>query len=191
MTYEEYQKIYEEWEKTDSINRKEEIEEQIYDAALGLMKKMIGIYAKYGKRFVRDNDYRDDRGGIYLDKEELGYGGKERVWLRYYDTWAYGGECDFGIDVQMKYLDEKNIQELEDRLMDERIELLKKKIDDADAGIRALEESKTKYFKELSDKNKMKEEWEKQKEKRRDSDGQARSWSECLKETANDSRRVH
>lgn len=162
MTYEEYQKLYDEWEKTDSIKRKEELEEQIYDAALGLMKKMIDIYAKYGKKFVQDDDYRDDRGCISLNTEELGYGGKTRVWLRYTDHWAYGGECDFGIDVQMKYLDEKNIQELEDQLMDERIELLRKKIDDANAGIRILEENKLKYCKELSDKNKMKKEREKQ-----------------------------
>ena len=165
MTYEEYQKIYEEWEKTDSIKRKEELEEQIYDAALGLMKKMIGIYAKYGKRFVQDDDYRDDRGCISLNVEELGYGGKKRVWLRYTDHWAYGGECDFGIDVSMKYLDEKSLQELEDQLLEDRIELLRKKIDEANAGIRVLEESKTKYGKELSDKNKMKEERDKQKQK--------------------------
>ena len=166
MTYEEYLKVYEEWEKTDSIKRKEELEEQIYDAALGLMKRLIDLYAKYGKRYVQDDDYRDDRGCISLDKEELEYGdgGTKRVWLRYTDHWAYGGECDFGIDVYMKYLDEKNIQELEDQLMDERIELLRKKIDEANAGIRILEENKLRYCKELSDKNKMKEEREKQKE---------------------------
>jgi len=165
MTYEEYQKIYDEWEKTDSIKRKEELEEQIYDAALGLMKKMIGIYAKYGKRFVQDDDYRDDRGGISLNTEELGYSGKERVWLRYYDHWKYGGECDFGIDVHMKYLNEKSLQELEDQLLEDRIELLRKKIDEASAGIRVLEENKIKYCKELSDKNKMKEERDAKKKK--------------------------
>ena len=184
MTYEEYQKIYEEWEKTDSIKRKEELEEQIYDAALGLMKRLIGLYAKYGKKYVQDDDYRDDRGCISLDKEELKYGdgGTKRIWLRYTDHWKYGGECDFGIDVYMRYLDEKKIQELEDQLIDERIELLKKKIDEANAGIRVLEESQTKYCKELSDKNKMKEEREKQKQKEKE-EAEERAWQDRIRRT--------
>jgi len=182
MTYEEYLKVYDEWEKTDSIKRKEELEEQIYYAARGLMKRLIDLYSKWGKKYVQDDDYRDDRGSISLNTEELGYSGKERVWLRYYDHWKYGGECDFGIDVHMKYLDEKNIQELEDRLMDERIELLKKKIDEAESGIRILEENKLRYCAELSDKNKMKEEREKQKQKEKE-EAEERAWQDRIRRT--------
>ena len=182
MTYEEYQKIYEEWKSTDSIKRKGEIEEQIYKLAYDLAKKLIDIYAKWDKKYVKESDFRNDRGCISLNTEELDFDGKERVWLRYEDSWGYGGHCDFGIDVYMKYLDEKNIQELEDQLMDERIELLRKKIDESNAGIRILEETKIRYCVELNEKNKMKKEREKQKEKEKE-EAEERAWQERFRKT--------
>ena len=177
MTYEEYQKLYEEWKSTDSIKRKGEIEEQIYQVAYDLAKKMIGIYDKWGKKFVQDPDFSTERGCYSLDKEELDYDGKERVWLRYTDTWAYGGECDFGIDVHMKFLDEKNVQELEDQFLEDRIALLRKKIDESNAGIRILEESKLRYCVELNEKNRMKEKRDKEKERER-KEAEENAWHE-------------
>ena len=167
MTYEEYLKLYEEWKSTDSIKHKKDLEDKIFEVASKLMKKLIGVYAKWDKRFVEDSDYIDGRGSISLNAEDLGYDGKERVWLRYTDSWAYGGYCDFGIDVHMKYLDEKNLQEIEDQFLEERIELLRKKIDEADAGIRVLEESKLKFCEELSEKNDMKKKRDDEKEQER------------------------
>ena len=193
MTYEEYLKLYDEWKSTDSINRKGEIEGEIYKAAYGLAKKLIGIYDKWGKKFVQDPYFSNERGCYSLDKEELEYDGNERVWLRYTDTWAYGGECDFGIDVHMKYLDEKNIQELEDKLLEERIELLRKKIDESNAGIRILEENKLRYCVELNEKNKIMEKRVKEKEK----EAEERAWEalahakeKICKETATADREV-
>ena len=110
MTYEEYQKLYDEWKTTDSIKRKGEIEGQIYQVAYDLAKKMIEVYDKWGKKFVQDPDFSNERGCYSLNTDELDFDGKERVWLRYEDSWGYGGHCDFGIDVYMKYLDEKNVQ---------------------------------------------------------------------------------
>ena len=182
MTYEEYLKVYEEWKSTDSIKRKGELEKNIFDAAHDLMKRLIDLYAKWDKKYVQESDFRDDSGCYSLDTEELDFDGKERVWLRYEDSWAYGGHCDFGIDVHMKYLDEKNLQELEDQLMDERIELLRKKIDEANAGIRILEETKIRYCVELSDKNKMKEKREKQKKKEKE-EAEERAWQERIRRT--------
>ena len=182
MTYEEYLKVYEEWKSTDSIKRKGELEKNIFDAAHDLMKRLIDLYAKWDKKYVQESDFRDDSGCYSLDTEELDFDGKERVWLRYEDSWAYGGHCDFGIDVHMKYLDEKNLQELEDQLMDERIELLRKKIDEANAGIRILEETKLRYCVELSDKNKMKEKREKQKKKEKE-EAEERAWQERIRRT--------
>ena len=177
MTYEEYQKLYEEWKTTDSIKRKEEIEGQIYQVAYDLAKKMIGIYDKWGKKFVQDPDFSTERGCYSLNTDELDFDGKERVWLRYEDSWGYGGHCDFGIDVYMKYLDEKNVQELEDQFLEDRIELLRKKIDESNAGIRILEESKLRYCVELNEKNKMKEKRDKEKEKER-KEAEERAWEE-------------
>ena len=182
MTYEEYLKVYEEWKSTDSIKRKGELEKNIFDAAHDLMKRLIDLYANWDKKYVQESDFRDDSGCYSLDTEELDFDGKERVWLRYEDSWAYGGHCDFGIDVHMKYLDEKNLQELEDQLMDERIELLRKKIDEANAGIRILEETKLRYCVELSDKNKMKEKREKQKKKEKE-EAEERAWQERIRRT--------
>lgn len=182
MTYEEYLKVYEEWKSTDSIKRKGELEKSIFDAAYDLAKRLIDLYAKWDKKYVQESDFRDDSGCYSLDTKELDYDGKERVWLRYTDHWAYGGECDFGIDVKMKYLDENNIQELEDQLMDERIELLRKKIDAANAGIRILEETKLRYCVELNEKNKMKEEREKQKEKEKE-EAEERAWQDRIRRT--------
>ena len=179
MTYEEYKKIYEEWKSTDSIKRKGESEEQIYGVAYDLAKKLIGIYDKWGKKFVQDQYFSNERGCYSLDREELEYDGDSRVWLRYTDSWAYGGECDFGIDVPMKLLDEKNVQELEDRFLDERIELLRKKIDESNAGIRILEESKLRYCVELNEKNRMKEARDRQKEKE-EKEAKERAWREKL-----------
>ena len=182
MTYEEYLKVYDEWEKTDSIKRKEELEKNIFDAAHDLAKKLIDLYDKWDKKYVQESDFSNERGCYSLNTEELDYDGKDRVWLRYEDSWAYGGHCDFGIDVHMKYLDEKNIQELEDQLMDERIELLRKKIDAANAGIRILEETKLRYCEELSDKNKMKKEREKQKEREKE-EAEERAWQDRIRRT--------
>lgn len=180
MTYEEYQKLYDEWKSTDSIKRKEELEKNIFEAARDLVKKLIDLYAKWDKKYVQESDFSNERGHYSLNTEELDYDGKERVWLRYEDSWAYGGYCDFGIDVHMKYLDEKNIQELEDQLMDERIELLRKKIDEANAGIRILEETKIRYCVDLSEKNKMKEKREKQKKKEKE-EAEERAWQERIR----------
>ena len=177
MTYEEYQKLYEEWKTTDSIKRKSEIEEQIYQVAYDLAKKLIGIYDKWGKKFVQDPDFSSERGCYSLNTDELDFDGKERVWLKYEDSWGYGGHCDFGIDVWMKYLDEKNVQELEDQFLEDRIELLRKKIDESNAGIRILEESKLRYCVELNEKNKMKEKRDKEKEQER-KEAEEREWKE-------------
>ena len=164
MTYEEYLKLYDEWKSTDSIKRKDEIEDIIHETAYDLLQKLNKVYANWGRKFVQESDYRDDRGYCELNTEELEYDGNSHVWLKYTDSWAYGGYCEFEIAVPMKYLDEKNIQELEDQLLEDRIELLRKKIDESNAGIRILEESKLKYCEELNEKNKMMEKRVKAKE---------------------------
>lgn len=141
MTYEEYKNIHKEWVETDSINRKKEIEEAIFNTAYDLFRKLHEVYKKRGKKFVQDDEYSDVRGYYTLDTEDLDWDG-DNVHLRYEDSWAYGGYCDITITVPMKYLDEGKLAELDRQLLEERIEELRKKIDDANAGIRRLEEYK-------------------------------------------------
>ena len=116
MTYDEYKKLYAEWESNDSKSRGEEIEKAIKDAACGLLHKLTRAYAERGKDFVDDPDYQEGRGGCSLCKGELPYDGKTTIHLRYYDHWRYGGECDIGISIPMKYLDEDEFLKLEQEL---------------------------------------------------------------------------
>lgn len=119
MTYDKYKKLYKEWSDTDSISRKDDIEEQISETAEALFKRLREIYLRYGQDFVDDDDYRDDRGGLSFQDCD-----RDIVRFYYSDRWAYGGECMFGINVPMKYLDAEEWKSLEGRLRDERIRRL-------------------------------------------------------------------
>ena len=126
MTYEEYKKLYMEWNSTDSISRKEEIEETISEVACGLLHRLVNLYSKRGRRYVEDSDYRTDMGGTSLVTEELEWDGETTVHLNYYDHWQYGGECDIGIEVKMKYLDEDEFNKLDGELKKKQLETLEK-----------------------------------------------------------------
>ena len=126
MTYEEYKKLYEEWSSTDSISRKEEIEETIAEVACGLLHRLVNLYAKRGCRYVNDSDYRTDMGCTSLVADELAWDGETTVHLNYYDHWQYGGECDIGIEVKMKYLDEDEFNKLDEELRKKQLEALEK-----------------------------------------------------------------
>ena len=128
MTYEEYKNLYEEWKTTDSKSRTEEIEETIADVACGLLHRLVELYAKRGREYVEDSDYRTDRGGTSLDVEQLGWDGDTTVHLNYYDHWQYGGECDIGISVKMKYLDEDEFNKLDEELRKKQLETLEKNL---------------------------------------------------------------
>lgn len=149
MTYAEYQNLYDEWKKCDSIKRRGEIEDVIREDALALLDRLNTMYAKYGRNFVEDDDYRTDRGFICLVKRELPYDGKTTVHLHYSDRWKYGGECDIGISIPMKYLDDANMVELEADLRTKRIAAIERDIGDMEAQISNISEDKIKLQKEL------------------------------------------
>ena len=149
MTYAEYKKLHEEWGTTDSISRKEELEEEICDIACDLLSKLVKKYAKWGRKFVDDDDYRTDSGGLSLVKDELGYDGDLNVWLNYYDHWKYGGECDFNIKVPMKYLDEENMVALEADLRKKRFDELNCELINVHKEIERLTERKAKLQEEV------------------------------------------
>lgn len=100
MTYQEYLDVLKRYDGTDSIREKKELGDRILEAAEALLHVLVAIYASQGKDFVDDPDYRTDRGWTSLEDCD-----KDNVYLHYSDRWAYGGECDIGIAVPMKYLD--------------------------------------------------------------------------------------
>lgn len=126
MTYEEYKKLYEEWKNTDSKSRSEEIEETIAEVSCGLLHRLVNLYAKRGRRYVEDSDYRTDMGGTSLVVDALEWDGDTTVHLNYYDHWQYGGECDIDISVKMKYLDEDEFNKLDEELKKNQLETLEK-----------------------------------------------------------------
>lgn len=140
MTREEYETLCDEYWKSDSISRREEIEEKIAKAAKALFNCVKDIFDKYGarKELIHDDDYRDDRGWLCLAHEDDGEPifDKSSILLYYGDRWAYGGECGFGIRVYAKWFDPEERKKLAEELRKKRIakldtiiENLKKEID--------------------------------------------------------------
>ena len=148
MTYSEYQKLHEEWKRCDSIKRREEIESAIFNIAKLLLNKLNKVYAKYGQKFVDEDDYMETRGHLSLSR---GYLSDGKVYLNYWDTWRHGGECDFNIEIPMKYLDDANVVELESDLKSKRIVELERDIQDMEAEIVNISNRKVELQKELEE----------------------------------------
>ncbi len=134
MRFEDYRELEKEVRTTDSIKRREELEKKIYEVAYALFRDLEPLYEKYGKKFVDDEDYRNDRGTLTLDEVD-----GDDVWLHYYDHWSHGGECSFGIRVKMKLLDQGPREELEKALAQKRLEKLKKELESSKQQIKFLE----------------------------------------------------
>ena len=149
MNYEEYLETLKKYNETDSIKEKEELENRINIVAEELLGVLIKLYAKYGKEFVEDSDYRDDRG--YLSLESCG---ANYVDLHYSDRWSYGGECDFGIRVPMKYLDFEERNKLESAFKGQSVKDLAQKIDAKKKQIVLLQKEIEDLEKELNGKAK-------------------------------------
>ena len=132
-TFAEYRALVKEYEESDSKSRREFIENAIYDKAKTLLHKLRTLYARYGKDYVEDSDYREDRGCLSLTDF-----GENNVYINYSDHWAYGGECDIGIEVQMKYLDSDETAALEKELRAEHMSYVKKSIQEKRTAIENL-----------------------------------------------------
>lgn len=144
MTYNEYRKLVQEYRDTDSIKRGNEIKSLVYKTAKALLRTLQMTYLGYGKRFVEDSDYREDRGCLELDEF-----GEINVYFLYSDHWQYGGECNFGIKVPMKYLDASELRKLESELKSERIPQLKQLMATYSKQIGNLQEQLAKCEREL------------------------------------------
>lgn len=121
MTYDEYKKLVEEYDSTDSVSRRGEIEEKVFEVSVALARKLEGMYNKFGESFIKDDDYRSDSGGFSIEDFD-----KIRVYLIYSDHWKYGGECRFGVSVPMNMLDVENRIAKMRSLRDKQIENLQK-----------------------------------------------------------------
>lgn len=137
MTKEEYLALYEEYQTTDSISRREEICEEIYKGAIALFNHVSDIFGRYGmiKKLITDDDYRNDRGHLSLAYEESYYDEddessghamiyKTHLYLRYSDSWQYGGYCSFVIRLDANWFDPEERKKLAHQLKEEGIKKL-------------------------------------------------------------------
>jgi len=133
MTREEYEALCEEYWKSDSLKRREEIEGKIAKAAIALFNRVRDIFDRYHARkdLIHDDDYRDDRGWLGLAHEDDGdpIFDKTSVLLHYGDRWAYGGECGFGIRVYAKWFDPEEWKKLAAELKEKRIASLERAVE--------------------------------------------------------------
>ena len=129
----DYKALVREYNESDSVSRREAIEDAIYDKASILLDELIALYAKYGRNFVEDSDFQEDRGCLSLSEFY-----EDMVLMHYSDRWSYGGECDIGITVQMKYLDADAMKALEKELREKRMERVKKLIQEKRDAIERL-----------------------------------------------------
>ena len=120
MSYDEYKELVREYWETDSIKRRDEIFDKLYDVSVTLCEHTEKIYNTYGQAFVKDDDYSMDRGGYSLERFD-----EDKAHLVYSDHWSYGGECCIGISVPMKYLDVDERMKLKDELKAKRVAALK------------------------------------------------------------------
>ena len=145
-TFDEYKALVREYKKCDSLSRRKAIENAVFSRAKELLHELTALYAKYGRDYVNDSDYREDRGGLSLvgiDEDE--------VWMNYYDHWAYGGECDFDIEVKMKYLDIDETAALEKELYERQVLDIKRLIQEKKAAIEKLKKEVEELETELAE----------------------------------------
>ena len=140
-SFAEYRVLAKEFKKSGSVCRKETIEGSVLQTAKELLHKLIALYAKYGQDYVDDNDFRECCGCFSLVKFD-----EDKVWLHYFNSWAYGGEhweyVDY-IEVPMKYLDSVEMEALEKELHIKRliqkkknaIEKMKKEVEKLEASL--------------------------------------------------------
>jgi hypothetical protein len=144
MTSEEYRALQKEYFESDSISRREEIEDAIYHAAAEMFVKVRDIFDKYHARkdLIYDDYYRDDRGWMSLAHEDDGEPiiEKESILLHYGDHWAHGGECGFGIRVYAKWFDAEGRKQLAEELRKKRIERLESMVESLEKEIASKEE---------------------------------------------------
>lgn len=133
MTYTEYKELVKEYTSSDSVSRREEIEEEVYKASVALAKRLEAMYNRFGATFINDDEYRSDRGGFSFNDFD-----EHRVLLTYSDHWQYGGECSFGVSVPMKMLDVENRIAERRSLREKQIATLKKEYDDNNSQIEEL-----------------------------------------------------
>ena len=137
MTRAEYEALYDEYWNTDSLKRREEIEDKIWQAARALFSRVRDIFDKYNARNQlitdgHDEDYREDSGSLGLAREDFGAPmmWKEHLLLRYSDRWAFG-ECSFTICLYTKWFDPDERKKLATELKEMEIARLEKAIESA------------------------------------------------------------
>lgn len=121
MTYNEYKALAEEYRTTDSISRKDELEEQLLTVASDLFKQIEKLHRKYGTSTITSDEWREDRGGYDISTTWDYPFDEHNAYIVYSDSWAYGGSCRIPLCVKMSLLDSEERAKLEVNLRDGRI----------------------------------------------------------------------
>lgn len=122
-TFDDYKALVKEFKESDSVSRRWAIKDAIYNKARVVRHEIIALYAKYGKNYVYASEFQESCGELSLCEFD-----ESTVVLHYEDHWAYGGECDIIITVQMKYLDSDEMEALEKELREEHAARVKELI---------------------------------------------------------------
>lgn len=91
--------LLEEYDKTDSIKKQQELEELIVRVCEKYITALDKIASKYDVQVIDDSDYQSDRGYWGFDDDSfviLKPAGNHEVRLTYRDSWRYGGYCEIG-----------------------------------------------------------------------------------------------
>ena len=145
MTFEDYKALVKEYYATDSISRREEIENKLFSALVALIKQLQCLYATYDVKFIADSDWRRDRGGYEIMELD-----DDTAYLNYSDHWAYGGSCDIGITVPAKFFDVAERKKKEEELKAHYIMQLKNRLPNIDARIESLNKEKENILAKLA-----------------------------------------
>jgi len=126
-TLSEYRMLVKEFKESDSVSKRESIKDAVYNKARVVLHELRALYAKYDRDYVANSDFQD------LDRLFLGEFNESKVWLRPFNYWGWND-----IEVQMKYLDDGEMEALEKELCEKRTMRVKRLIQEKKDAIERL-----------------------------------------------------
>lgn len=125
----------------DSISERETIEEQIESICREYLNILYRNSLEFGIKSIFDmTDYQDHRG--YLSLDDCSENG---VWVRYQDSWGYGGSCNEKFYIKFEDIDLFDGTKLTNKSIEESREKLKRDIANLVKQVKAAELSLIKF----------------------------------------------
>ena len=129
------------YESCDSVSERETLEEQIESICRKYLDLLYKNSLEFGIKSIFDmSDYRDDRGSLSFDDcSESG------LWVRYTDSWSYGGNCDEKCYIKFEDIDSFDDVELKNKSIEEARKNLERDITSLEKQVKAAELSLLKF----------------------------------------------